>query len=291
MKWPRSFLMTLAALILVPAIAYASTACVKPWSPPDRWDDVGRPGWFKWKGNGHWDSEKFTDQNGNGLYDVGEPFQDGIDTSNGAGPRDGQYTSEFYHPFLSGYVVSKDLGQLMTFKVASPHDASVPGQFYPIDLCFDGKCTGGEGYRWNIANCNPQVFGTDDWLTTLPGNLIGPTTQGVHDLIAQDPGAYWDAVCECVQGSAFEVGKSPRLVVVPMHDPRIPLQAGLMRVRVVKLVFCFLEDMSASGNVVGRFSRGIGIGGDSGESGGGSLYEDPVQTQPATWGRVKATYR
>ena len=31
-----------------------------------------------------------------------------------------------------------------------------------------------------------------DLLLMEPGNMVGPTTQGIEDLIAQDPDAYWD---------------------------------------------------------------------------------------------------
>jgi hypothetical protein len=143
----------------------------------------------------------------------------------------------------------------MTFKVASPHDATVAGQFYPIDLCMDGKCTGGDVYRWNIGNCNPNLYGPGDWIATETGNMIGPTKQGMKDLIDQDPDAYWDADCMCVKGSIFGAGKSPRIGYIPLHDPRIPLDSGKMSIQIVKIIAVFLENQSASGDIVGRFMR------------------------------------
>jgi hypothetical protein len=265
---------------LVPDGCYevCATTCLKPFSIPDRWDDTGRPGWPRWSGNLHWDSEKFTDQNGNGLYDEGEPFQDGVDGSQGGGPQDGLYTSESYHPLLTGYIASKDLGELMRFKVANPHEASAPGQLYPNDLCFEGQCTGGAVYRWNIANCNPTLCGPGDWVDTENGNMIGPTMQGLEELIAQDPGAQWDADCECITGSAFGAGKSPRIGLVPLHDPRIPLDSGRMQIQIVKIVAVFFEEVQGRDAMI-RFIRAQAPGGARcapGSGGGGYLYDCPT---------------
>ena len=51
--------------------------------------------------------------------------------------------------------------------------------------------TGASRYRWNIANCNPTAYGPGDTLVSETGDMKGPTGQGMKDLIAQDPGAYW----------------------------------------------------------------------------------------------------
>ena len=247
-----------AAIAAARAGEVCKVQCLKPWSIPDRWDDSGRPGWPQWKDNERWDSEKFTDQNGNGLYDNGEPFEDGVGTGKkDTGPQDGQYTSEFYHPLLTGYIASKDLGDLMRFKVADPNDASEPGQFYPIDLCQgeDAKgCPGADNYRWNIANCNPNFYGPTDWVKTENGNMIGPTKQGMGDLIDLDPNAYWDSDCMCVKGSAFGAGKSPRIGFIPLHDPRIPLDSGKMSIQIVKIIAVFFEQVEGR-DVMARFIR------------------------------------
>jgi len=258
---------------LVPDGCYevCATTCLKPFSIPDRWDDTGRPGWPRWSGNLHWDSEKFTDQNGNGLYDEGEPFQDGVDGSQGGGPQDGLYTSESYHPLLTGYIAHKDLGELMRFKVANPHEASAPGQLYPIDLCFEGQCTGGAVYRWNIANCNPTLYGPGDWIDTENGNMIGPTGQGLEDLIAQDPGARWEDDCQCIKGSAFGAGKSPRIGYIPLHDPRIPLDSGKMQIQIVKIIAVFFEQVQGR-DVMARFIRVQAPGEQCAPGQGGANY-------------------
>ena len=58
--------------------------------------------------------------------------------------------------------------------------------------------------------------------------MIGPTNQGIRDLIAQDPGARWDTSLNGGQGGvaggcmAMGTGGcaiSPRLVAIPVFNP------------------------------------------------------------------------
>jgi hypothetical protein len=72
-------------------------------------------------------------------------------------------------------------------------------------------------------------------------------------LIAHDPGAYWDDVTQSVQNSKFQI--SPRIVLVPIHDPRIPIKSGNSNVQVTKIVAFFMEQMEGSGDVRGRFLK------------------------------------
>src|SRR4051812_2321426 len=103
-RFPRAILLSLALTAPAPALAdpscfgLCSVDCVKPISIPDRWDDNSVPGATGWANNGVWDSEKFTDANGNEIYDLGEPFVDGSSAwwRGGAGPLDGKYSAENY---------------------------------------------------------------------------------------------------------------------------------------------------------------------------------------------------
>ena len=246
-----------AAVAAARAGEVCAVQCLKPWSIPDRWDDSGRPGWPAWKDNDHWDAEAFTDGNENGVRDANEPFEDGVDMNKNKGAKDGQYTQEFYHFSLTGYIAANDLGELMRFKVADPNDASQPGQFYPIDLCQgeDAKgCPGADNYRWNIANCNPNLYSPGDWVKTENGNMIGPTAQGLRDLIEQDPTARWDEGCQCVVDSKFSGTTSPRIGFIPLHDPRIPLDTGKMSIQIVKIIAVFFEQVEGR-DVMARFIR------------------------------------
>jgi hypothetical protein len=221
-------------------------SCFKPWSIPDRWDDYGRPGYPEWAGNGAWDSERFDDYDRNLLYDPGEPFTDG----NG----DGQYTSEYYHPLLTGYIASKDLGELLVLKPGSPDAAPVPGVYYAVDFLPRGR-HGPEGdlYERAIAECWYSPVGPGDWFELRSGNLAGPTAKGVGDLIARDPGAYWDPVTYSIQGSAYTV--SPRRAFLCLHDPRVSGGSGRSSVRIIKIVAMFIEGIGPTGDLTARFMR------------------------------------
>jgi hypothetical protein len=251
--------------------ATCGVTCVKPWSIPDRWDDntpvngytggtVNGKKAKNWRNNNHWDSEfdSAQDTNNNGLWDPGEGFTD--DNGNG------QYDQEAYNPLLTGYIPDPypgnllapngDLGLELTLKAGNPLQSPEPGQYFPVDLPPINRgtpITGGDQYRDNIAACNAAQVWPGDWLQMESGNMVGPTNQGMRDLIAQDPGAYWDDVTQSVQNSKFQI--SPRIVLVPIHDPRIPIKSGNSNVQVTKIVAFFMEQMEGSGDVRGRFLK------------------------------------
>ena len=249
-----------------------SVSCVKPWTIPDRWDDItGVPGYMgerplgeDWRNNRHWDSEVFTDVNNNNLYDLGEPYID-LNT-------DGQYNEEAYHPSLTGYGPDPvpgnylspdgDLGlELMLHADNGNTNRPEPGQYQSIDLPPVNKMdppgshppTGGAEYRENIRTCNPASIEAGDWLRLKPGGMVGPTNQGMRDLIAQDPNASWDPTTQSVQGSNFPI--SPRIVLIPIHDPRIPIASGRNEVQVTKVAAFFMEQMIGPAEVRGRFLK------------------------------------
>jgi hypothetical protein len=232
-----------------------------------------------------WDHENFSDTNGNGLWDSGEPFRDGVSGSH-TGPQDGQFTCELYDPILTGYLASTDVGALTTFKQGKPPAAN-QSQFFCVALPGSVDAT---DYLEDIRGCNPGYVQAGDWIPTQTGNLAGYTTQGAQQLRSEDPGAYWDPGCQCVAGSAFGAS-SPRLAPVLLHDPRIPLTPGRMALRVVKLVGVFLEGVNGAGDLIGRFATILVPDGPECAAGAGYLYNCPVPTRPTTWGSVKATYR
>ncbi len=190
-----------------------SSRCLKPWAIPDRWDDA----------------------NGNGEWDVGE----------------------MYDPDGTGYVAPTDVGTPIVLKAGNPNQAIESGIFFPIDFPPlnnpDGErpLTGGSWYRQWIDGCAPYVIGIGDELQLEPGNMVGPTRLGMDDLIAQDPGAYWDAATKTIMGSAY--GMSPRVGLVPFFDPTLPPTSGRNSVTVSKLGAFFIESVGPGSKVVGRF--------------------------------------
>ena len=60
---------------------------------------------------------------------------------------------------------------------------------------------------------------TDQDLTLEPGNMVGPTREGIELLIGQDRNARWDEGCNCVINSDPRFGISPRIRPIPLYDP------------------------------------------------------------------------
>jgi hypothetical protein len=188
-----------------------TTDCLKPWAIPDRWDDL----------------------NDNGVYDPGEP----------------------YDPILTGYVPPGDVGTPIVLKIGNPHASIAPGQFFPVDFpplgYGENPHTGGDYYREWIATCSPYPIAVGDSLQLEPGNMVGPTDQGVDELIALDPTAYWDEERRTIGGSAF--GLSPRAIKVPFFDPTRPPDSGRNWVYVTKIAAFFLESRGPGSRVNARF--------------------------------------
>ena len=80
---------------------------------------------------------------------------------------------------------------------------------------------GADFYADNIAGCNTSIisFSPDNpfYMIQEPGNMVGPTNDGIDGLIARDPGAEWDTWCSCIRNSAY--GISPRVTPLPLYDP------------------------------------------------------------------------
>jgi hypothetical protein len=198
--------------------------CMKPWALPDAFDDV----------------------NGNGVYDAGDYYAAGT-TSYGTDYRTNNY----------------DIGVQLVVKQADPSGAIAPGQFFPIDLPIpDSPDTGGDRYRSNIYQCNSLPVSIGDTLLTQNGNLVGPTKQGVDELMALDPGAYWDPGAGEIANSAFGSTGSPRIIRIPFYDPGAPPVSGKTTVDVTNIASLFIEGIDGAGVVTARIlpASGTGIG-------------------------------
>ena len=209
-----------------------TASCMKPWALPDA----------------------FVDANGNGQYDTGEYYEKGI-TSYGTNYRNNGY----------------DVGIQLTVKQANPNAAIAPGQFFPIDLPIaNSPDTGGARYRDNISTCNSLPVSIGDLLYTENGNMVGPTKQGVLDLLAQDPNAQWDAANKEISGSSYGPTGSPRIIRIPFFDPRNPPTSGKQTVEVTNIASLFLESIDGNGTVHARIIPATG--GNQGTSPGGLQF-------------------
>jgi hypothetical protein len=295
----------MAALAQIPpgCTEVCGVSCVKPVAIPDRWDDITPiPGYAgggtnipDWRNNGLWNGEAFTDLNGNGLYDAGEPFVDGN--------HNGKYDAEAFDPLTTGYVADGASGNPLSPSGDAAREITIaPGDLMPaapgvayayIDLPPANKgtpITGSNAFLANMAGCNPAVVEPRDRIQLEPGSQLGPANQGMRDLVAQDPNAYWDPITQSVQGSAFAV--SPRVLIVAAFDPRGPISSGRQFLQVTKLIPAFMEQMVGNASVLVRLLR-ISTSGSvcTGGSAGDFLFECAAPATRASWGQIKATYR
>jgi Flp pilus assembly protein TadG len=128
--------------------------------------------------------------------------------------------------------------------------------------------TGGDWYRENIAECNGTTVSMGDRLTQEPGNMVGPTNQGVDDLIALDPNAYWDTQHNAVYRNGQQVSTSPRIFPIPLYDPQIYADGQAsgrgIELEVANWVGFFVTGRSGN-NIYGRITPVSGIvDGDAG---------------------------
>jgi len=202
-------------------IANAQTSnCIKPWALPDAFDDA----------------------NGNGAFDAGEYYAKGVTS----------YGTDYRHN-------GNDVGIPLIVKQSNPQSAIAPGQFFPIDLPIpNSPDTGGDRYRDNIVSCNTTGVNIGDTLFTENGNMIGPTKQGVGDLIALDPNAVWDSAHGQIANSAYGAAGSPRIIRIPFFDPNAPPISGKTTVIVTNIASLFLESIDGNGTVHARVMLATG---------------------------------
>jgi hypothetical protein len=178
------------------ATAEASPAnamsCVKPFTIPDRWIERSAPPW-----NPETSTFDVFDNHGNLLP---PHLRDEYIPADETG--------------YAGYDAHADKGLELMIRAGTGNN--IAPSFY-----FSWAIPGGNGgswYRENIANCNPTVMHFGEWLTAEPGNMVGPTTQGVDDLLDLDPNAYWDEDTNSVVSSYHP---SPRVFPIPLFDPYV----------------------------------------------------------------------
>jgi hypothetical protein len=146
------------------------------------------------------------------------------------------------------------LGDPVTLKageLGAPGTSS--GFFYPVDFPPLNRGTpvgGAQAYGENILyGAQDEVFVGDELLVE-PGNMIGPTAHATHELISQDPNAYWGG--ESVDGSAYPGFSSPRIIKIPFYDPNLAPDSGRNTIIIVRLGAFFIEGFRGR-NLIGRF--------------------------------------
>jgi len=247
-------------LITARAVAKAAVAgpplsvnCIKPWAIPYPWLD---------------DPAFGTDRQGNpdGLYE-GQPAPG----------------ETVYKECVGGAGLCA--GTRITLKIGSPSaDNTSPsgqqtsGQFFIIQGNLGGETfQGANEYRNYIVNgCFPIDLTLPADL--MPGNKMGPTCQGVEDLIALDPSSSWSAADgvpsspDYPYNAAGDWMKSPRVVRVVIYDPSVPMTGGPHGTQSYipvgySLAGFWIESVARQGNegsVTGRYIPGAAFGGEEG---------------------------
>ena len=173
------------------ATAEASQAnamtCVKPFTIPDKWIEGQTPPW-----------------------DESDTF-DMVDNSGNPLPNPDIYIPAD-QPGYTGYSPHADRGLELMIRAGTGNNIT-PSFYFSYAM---GGYSGASEYEWNIANCNTTMMGWGDLLLAEPGNMVGPTSHGIDDLIARDPSAYWDTTLNRVVST---MNPSPRVAAIPLYDP------------------------------------------------------------------------
>lgn len=116
----------------------------------------------------------------------------------------------------------------------------------------DGSGKGAARYRENICTCNNSIIDLDTEYLIEPGNMVGPTYQGVQSLISEDPDAYFDEQANRVV-SKYGMD-SPRVVTVGLFDPGEIDKPGRQYLRFNNFARIFIEEQADRRDpVTGRF--------------------------------------
>jgi hypothetical protein len=226
--------------VIASATAEAAPAggaiCMKPFTIPDAWNDVDK----------------------DGRYDDGEPYDAGV-TGYGTDFRNGVPSDNGIDP--KGTTYDFDFGRPIALKEGTPDQSIVPSWYFPWDVpeASGAPSTGADRYRWNIANCNPSVVSVGEAHWVENGNMPGPTSQGMRELIALDPDAEFDVVADSVVGSRYQPWKaSPRVGNIPLFDPQWPVRPGKKPVVFNNITAFWIEGMNGN-DVIGRFLYASGV--------------------------------
>lgn len=229
---------TATALVM----AANQSECTKPWAVADKWAEP----------DGSWDpTDSFDPASGDVYRYPGE-----------LGPQDPGTG------FKAPPATPNDYATEISLKIGNPADTIHPSYFMALDLspAVDSTCIneGAECYEQAIVGCAGGTWKIGDTPPKEGGNMVGPTSHGVQELINLDLGADWDATNKRVTGSC--VGPpytcstpgltiSPRVVAVPVFDVELYLATGggpgNGTVKIVNILGFFVDRIDPNGDVVG----------------------------------------
>lgn len=213
-----------ATAVAEAAVADTGVKCLKPWGIPIPWDDFSL----------------HTPATDNNLkYDAGETVYS-LDSI----PDGFKMILKVGEPFNN----PNNLNNLDSLQQESGH-------FFALSPCGD---SGGSDYRDRIANPCLDDCSVDegDGIDLKPGNTVGPTRQGVDELIDLDPNAVYNESTHEVENSAYgdDWMSSPRLVKIPLYDPSELLSQGNTQMHVAAFAGFWLKGYDTTqGTVIGYY--------------------------------------
>jgi hypothetical protein len=222
--------------------------CLKPFAVPDLWNETNKEEQDSIVADNIWEEEEPW------VFDEGDNYLEHTAASGDDASETG------YGSTLRGQ--DRDYGRDITIKASDPQSdqALNPGLFYPWRLPTDpvqaecqtggggGGSTGGAVYRRNICSCNNSPIELGVPYDLEPGNMIGPTNQGVGELFDLDPYATWaegvpvgDGRFGKIQGSAFaDPMDSPRVMKIALFDIRQIDKPGMQSIEFNNFALMFL---------------------------------------------------
>lgn len=263
----------IAAVAAAQAVAAGTSRCLKPIALPDLWDDAD------------------DDTNGNRMWDQGEewvwepeegdtyrPLDPDIPISQQ--PDSTSYGGDWRNTTTG---VNRDYGREIQIKSADPNDPYnyAPGIFYPWRLPEDpdqpdcttagggGNDAGGAVFRRNICSCNNSPVKLGVPYQIEPGNMVGPTFQGINELVDLDPSVQWGPSSdgtftgpirtETVDGQTVNVPAmdSPRIMKIALFAPNVLDGSGMQDIVFNNFALLFLTGKQGNPQapVTARFMR------------------------------------
>ena len=229
---------TIGAVATAEASPSNAEDCVKPFTIPDKWIEKQTPAWD-------------TSDTYDAFNNKGQPLAN-PDIYIPAYNPDGTVNKDY-----TGYNTERDKGLQLMIRAGTGNNIT-PSFYFSLAMTND---TGADDYRWNIANCNTTVYHWGDGLVQEPGNMEGPTVQGITELVAKDPDAMWDDATNTVVHSAFGQ-HSPRVFPIPLYDPAYydanKRQGRNATLRTANWIGFFVDHVQGN-NIYGRITPISGI--------------------------------
>jgi Flp pilus assembly protein TadG len=235
-----------------------ATDCLRPWAVADKWEEHwenGKASIAPWTPDSTFD--KYDDKgNLDPKVTIPDVYRPPTATDPGTG----------FTPFDADGNPTAYYGLEMTLKNGDSKANLSSGWFLGLNLP-DGNgnpTNGGSTYRDNIANCNPHVFAIGDTIEveSKQGDMVGPTKQGVQDLMALDNNAKWNTSTKsidnsCAPGVCGDLkyhASSPRIVPVALFNLDAFFAGtpnGKSEIPIANIMGFFVEGMSGK-DVLGR---------------------------------------